>query len=219
MRTRAAAVVSAFSVVAAVAVAACSPKGPFEGEIVLKTTSATGASTMQIRVKGDHLRFDTQAPDGKAAHGLFDPKTSKVTMVVDEQKAVLDLDFSGKSGQGNVDPGLATATKEKEDQVLGLPCTEWRVADPSGKSTRVCIAEGLVYFDPGSLRPGNPGATSTLAKEFRDKRSFPLRSVEYDKDGKELSRTEAVKIERGKVDPALFEIPKDYTRLTPPPAP
>jgi hypothetical protein len=77
----------------------------------------------------------------------------------------------------------------------------------------VCIAEGLLFFDLDGLRHGGGAGWN---KELRDKRMFPLRSVEYDAAGKEISRSEVVKVEAKKLDDALFRVPSGYTKIPAP---
>ena len=51
---------------------------------------------------------------------------------------------------------------------------------------------------------------------MRDKKMFPLKSVEYDAAGKELSRMEAVEVKKEKLDDAQFTVPAGYSRMTQP---
>ncbi len=186
---------------------------PFEGEILMHTTGGGRESDMTVLVRGDKLRFEMKAEDGQLSHGLFDPSTNRVTMILDAQKAYMDMDFGKPSAMPNTDPGTSTVTKQGVEQIAGRSCESYRVADPAGKQSEVCVAAGLAFFDLSSLRPGGGGAPVGLAKEFKDKKSFPLRSVEYDKDGKEISRMVVTKIERKAEAASLFEVPADYKKL------
>ena len=201
---------------ALLALAACS-KGSFEGEITMKTTSATApANEILVKTNGDNLRFERNGV-GEKSHGLFDPATSKVLFFLDAQKVYMEMDFSKPTATPNTNPDTATASKTgKTDTVAGYECELWSAQDASGKRSEVCIAKGIAYFDVGSLRPGGQGAVSPMAKEFRDSKSFPLRSVEYDKDGKELTRMEVTKIEKKKLEPATFAMPTDYKKIDAP---
>jgi hypothetical protein len=80
--------------------------------------------------------------------------------------------------------------------------------------SEVCIAQGIAFFDIGSLRGGGPKSGSAIATQFREKKSFPLRSVEYDATGKEQSRMEVTKIEPAMIDDSRFAAPADYTKLS-----
>jgi hypothetical protein len=149
-------------------------------------------------------------PDGSQVHGIYDPTTNKLMLVKDADKAYTTIDF-GKPGapQANTSPDTASVDKTgKHETVAGMDCEDWTAKDPSGKRSEVCIAQGLVAFDFSALKGGG---TSTLGKELREKKLFPLRSVEYDAAGKELSRMEVTKVEKKSLEDSEFEIPKDYT--------
>jgi Domain of unknown function (DUF4412) len=212
------------STVVAVAIAisalACLPgckKGfgsNFEGEVTLRTTRGGGApQDMVVKAKGEKLRFDTTT-NGQAASALFDPQANKVVLVMDAQKAYMDMDFTAPSAAPNTDPQTSAVDKTgKHETVAGLDCEDWIVKDPSGKRTEVCIAEGLAFFDIDALRHGGGASWN---KELREKKYFPLRSVEFDAAGKEVSRTEATTIEKKSLDASLFEVPKGYTKVATP---
>jgi len=192
--------------------------GTFEGEITLHTTRAGSAGQdMVVRAKGDKLRFDMPAPDGKSSSSaVYDPSANKLTMLMDAQKAYMDMDFSSPTAVPNTDPKTSAVDKTgKTETIAGFDCEDWTVKDPSGKRTDVCMAEGLAFFDLEGVRSGGGPSWN---KDLRDKKYFPLRSVEYDKDGKEVSRSEVTKIDAKKLDDALFTVPKDYTKVAAPPA-
>jgi hypothetical protein len=185
----------------------------FEGEISMHTTHAGGPSQdMVVETKGDKLRFDTESPGGKS-YGIYDPSVSpsKVVMVLDAQKAYMDLDFSSPSApQANTSADTSTIDKNgKKETIAGIDCQTWTAKDASGKRSEVCIAEGIAFFDIGSLKSGG----SALSKELREKKLFPMRSVEYDASGKETSRTEVTKVDKKKIDDARFVVPADYKKV------
>ncbi len=189
----------------------------FEGEVTLRTTRAGGPpQDMVVKAKGEKLRFDT-TNNGQAACALFDPQANKVVLVMDAQKAYMDMDFSAPSAAPNTDPRTSAVDKTgKHETIAGLDCEDWVVKDPSGKRTEVCIAEGLAFFDIDALRHGGGASWN---KELREKKNFPLRSVEFDAAGKEISRTEAVTVEKKSLDASLFDVPKGYTKIATPFAP
>jgi hypothetical protein len=89
-----------------------------------------------------------------------------------------------------------------------MDCENWIARDPTGKRSEVCIAQGIAFFDMGSMKGGG----GSLGKELREKKLFPLRSVEYDTAGKELSRMQVTKVEKKSIDDSAFAIPKDFTK-------
>lgn len=186
----------------------------FEGEITMQTTSPTeSASTMVVKAKKDKLRFETQM-NGQTSAAIFDPSANKVVMVMDAQKAYMDMDFSSPSApQANVDAKSATAEKTgKKSTIAGIDCEEWKVGDPSGKHSEVCLADGIAFFDLASVKSG--GASDPFSKQLRDKKQFPLRSVDFDGTGKEIRRVEVTKIEKKKLDDSQFAVPAGYQKIT-----
>ncbi len=185
----------------------------FEGEISMHTTRASGPpQDMIVEAKGDKLRFDVETPGGKS-YGIYDPSVSpsKVVMVFDAQKAFMDLDFSSPGApQANTSADTSTIDKSgKKETIAGIECQTWTAKDPSGKRSEVCIAEGIAFFDIGSLKSSG----SPLSRELREKKLFPMRSVEYDASGTETSRTEVTKVEKKKLDDARFTVPSGYGKI------
>jgi len=186
----------------------------FEGEITMHTTRAGQQPIdMVVKAKKDKLRFDTTT-NGKAGSAIFDPAQNKVVLVMDEQKAYMDMDFSSPSAPApNTDAKTGVADKlGTKDMVAGIECENWAVKDGSGKRSEVCIAEGIAFFDLDGVRNG--GSSSAWSKQMREKKLFPLRSVDFDAGGKETSRTEATKVEKKPIDDAQFQVPAGYTKVT-----
>ena len=181
----------------------------FEGTITMHVHSASQDSDMIVTTKNDKMRFDVS---GK--YMLFDPKTNAVTMVDDATKTYSTLDFKSPTApQPNTSADTAAIDKSgKHETIAGIDCENWTAKDPSGKRSEVCIAQGIAFFDIGGMKSGR--ASGGLAQELRDKKLFPLRDVEYDAAGKEVSRMEVTKVEKHSIDDAKLEVPKDYGKLT-----
>jgi hypothetical protein len=190
----------------------------FEGEIVLHTTRAGAPpSDMVVKTKGGNIRFDTKTPAGTPATAIFLPAQNALTMIDDANKLAFQMDLSSGDAAPNTSAQTSDVAKTgKTETIAGRSCEEWTVKDPSGKHTDVCIAEGLAYFDLDALRSGGGSAWN---QKLREKKMFALRSIEFDATGKEISRTEATRIEKKKMDDAMFQVPADYRRMTPPRAP
>lgn len=185
----------------------------FEGEITLQTSKGGSSQELVVKAKKDKLRFE-QASGGQRSSAIFDPAVNKLFMVMDAQKAYMEIDFSAPSApQANVDAKSASAEKTgKKETIAGVDCEDWTVKDPSGKRSEVCLAEGLAFFDMQGVKGG--GASSDFAKQLREKKQFPLKTVDFDASGKETSRTEATKIEKKKLDDAEFAVPSGYSKVT-----
>jgi len=180
----------------------------FEGAITMHIRSATGESDMVVKTKGDKMRFETAG-----SYMLFDPATNTVTMVNDATKTFSVVDFSGPHApRANTSPETAQIEKSgKHETIAGIDCEDWTVHD-AGKRSEVCVAQGIAFFDVGSLKGGGSGGG--LAKELRDKKLFPLRDVEYDASGKELSRMEVTKVEKKSLDDAELSVPQGYAKIS-----
>lgn len=185
----------------------------FEGEIKMHSQKpGEKGQDMLIKAKGDKLRFDVTSQTGETSYGIYDPAANKVTMVMDAQKSYMDLDFTKASAQPSTSPDTATASQTgKKDKVAGIDCDVWSATDASGKRSEVCVAQGIAFFDLGALRSGK--GSSGMAKQLNEKKLFPLRSVDYDAKGGEISRSEVVSIEKKKIDDAEFTVPSDYKKL------
>jgi hypothetical protein len=211
---------TSLTLLALTSLSACSNNGfgsNFEGEVVMKTTRATGpAGTMTIKAKGDDLRIEIPTPDGKVAAAIYSAKQNKMSVLLDAQKMAMDMDM-GAPGAPTPNTDSKTSAVEKtgkSETIAGVTCDDYVVKDPSGTRTETCVAKGLPYLDLDALRHG--GATSSWSRDMRANKTFPLRSVEYDASGKELSRAEVTSVTKEKLDDALFQVPADYKHVAAP---
>jgi hypothetical protein len=195
--------------------------GDFEGVITMRTTSSHGPpQDLVIETKNEKMRFDMpMGPKGETSHAIFDPQANKVVVLMDTAKAYMDMDFGSPSApQPNTSPDTSSVSRTgKHETIAGYDCEDWSVKDPSGKRSDVCIAQGIAFFDIGSMRPGAKTQPAWM-KEFREKKYFPLRSVEVDAAGKEVSRMEVTRIEKKRLDASAFAVPPDYKKFEMPAA-
>ncbi len=183
---------------------------PFEGEITMSSIEPTKpAKTITYDVKGTKMRFEAPDSAGPMSGGyvIFDTTSKKMTAVQDAKKTAMVMDM-GAMGQG-LPPGTPPAGPKptvdksgKTDTVAGYSCEQWKISDPGGERTDVCVAQGISF--PVMGRHGG-GWMSQLDN------SFPLRAVSYDSAGKEKSRMEVTKIEKKSLDDTMFQVPAGYT--------
>lgn len=194
----------------------------FEGAIAMRTTLAgKPPQDMALEIKAGKMRFDTQGEGGTPMHGVYDPSKNQVLVFMDSQKAYMTLDFS-KASAPAPNTTAETSVAEKvggKDSVAGISCEKWVAKEPSGKRSEVCVVEGVNFFDLTRLRSGGGGASGVGAASMQDKKMFPLRSVEYDATGQEVSRMEVVQVAKKAIDDARFATPAGYTKLEIPAAP
>ena len=203
--------------VALALVAACNGSGfgsNFEGEVSMKTMRPNApASTMTIKAKGERVRLEMPAPTGGTMSALYVPKENKLVLLLDAQKTAMDMSLGAPGAPQPNTNGQASAIEKtgKKETIAGVTCEDWVIKDPSGSRTETCVAEGLPYIDLDALR--HVTGSSSWKADMRAKRTFPLRSVEYDKDGKELSRAEVTEVKKEKLADSLFEVPEGYARM------
>lgn len=212
MRTRAAALLLALSTAT---LCGCEKKidANFEGTITMTTTLAGKApQPMMMEIKNGKMRFDTVGEGGAPMHGVYDPTHNEVRVFMDSQKAYMTLDFSRATAPApNTSADTSVAEKVGgKDQVAGITCERWSAKESSGKRSEVCVIEGVNFFDLTRLRAGAAGLGP---QSMQEKKMFPLRSVEYDASGAEISRMEVTAVDKKAVDESRFMTPADYKKL------
>lgn len=201
----------------------CSKKidANFEGTLTMRTT-LTGAAPkdLVLEIKAGKMRFDTEGEGGSPMHGVYDPIKNEVLVFMDAEKSYMTLDFAKASAPApNTTPEASVAEKVgRKDTVAGISCEQWVAREPSGKRSEVCVIEGVNFFDLSRLRSGASGLAGLGKASMQDKKMFPLRSVELDASGKEISRMEVTAVEKRSIDDARFATPAGYTKLEVPTA-
>ena len=185
----------------------------FEGAIVMHTTSARGPADMLFLAKGGKLRIEVPGLDGQMTHSIFDPVAKKVTILMDSQQLAMQMPIPAVAGAAPLGKDTTITRTGKHETVAGYDCEDWEIATDGGKTGRkeaVCVAQGLAFFDFTAMAGPTGGTSRSWAEELRDKNGFPLRAVELDASGKEISRMEAKKIERKALTDATFAVPAGY---------
>jgi len=194
--------------------------GDFEGEITMRIERQGGPpSEMIFATAGGRVRVDLTSPDGKHSRALIGPD-GKAILVMDKERAWQEMDLS-KAGAAvsGADPNGNPAVNRtgKHETVAGRDCEIWDIKHADGKRTESCITEGLAAFDFGALLPGaallRPAGAVATTEEARQKKLFPLRSIEFDESGKELSRVIVIRIADMKLEPAKFDVPAKYKKI------
>jgi hypothetical protein len=193
----------------------------FEGAITMHVTTSRGAEDLTFFTKAGKLRVDTPAHNNEMAHVVFDPSTNKTLVIMDNQKMYMEMD---RPPVGGIPPGMpgggpgAAATPHappqitktgKHETIAGMDCEDWTSKDASGKVGAICAAKGIAFFDFAAMAPGRSEGAAWI-DQLRSEQYFPLRAVDTDASGKEVSRMEATKIERKSLDDSLFVPPAGY---------
>lgn len=183
------------------------------------TVTRQGAppSEMTFETAGGSARIGMEQPGAGASYALVRPD-GMAAFVVEPQKMWSDLSMQkSRAAMDEADPnGPPTVTRTgKHEKVAGQDCERWEIRHTSGKRTDACIAEDFVAFDFASLLPGAGPFTGSSSDEVKQKKLFPLRSVDTDAAGNVTSKMEVTRIERTSIDKSRFEVPKDYAYVAP----
>ena len=183
----------------------------------MHTTSERGTTAdLLFLTKGGKLRVDVpNGHGGPVARSIFDPATQKITGA---HGSARDGDGAARSWRHypgrrrDRDQPTNIARTGKHETIAGYDCEDWDVTMENGKRVATCVAQGLAFFDFSGMAGPTGGGTRSWAEELRDKNGFPLRAVETDASGKEVSRMEVTKIEKKRLDDSTFAIPRRLPR-------
>jgi hypothetical protein len=183
----------------------------FEGAITMRTTTAHGANApneMVFLTKGGKLRVDVAQPNGQIAHTILDPATQKLTVVMDSQRIAMQMPIPSAPPGAPSAPPTVTRTG-KHESIAGYDCEDWNIVSANGNREAACVAQGLAFFDFSAM--AGPASAHSWTQELRDKNGFPLRAVETDPSGKEVSRMEVTKIEKRSLGDDAFTVPNGFS--------
>jgi hypothetical protein len=190
----------------------------FEGDVTMHVTSSHGPTEdLTFHVKGQKLRVDVPSRPGQNSedvHLLFDPGASKTFAILDPMKVYMEIDHATLEAAAAKVPAPKVTETGKHETVAGTDCEDWDIVEAGGKHATVCVAHGISFFDFSVMRPGGPTTPAGWIEELRAKQAFPLKAVELDPSGKELSRMEVTKIEKKSEADALFTIPAGYRSMS-----
>jgi hypothetical protein len=167
-----------------------------EGEVDI----ASGAGeTKRYVVKGTLIRAGAAERTAKK-RTIADASTLRLFNVDDDKQTFSVVAMGGTPGDVRVDK------TGKTDKVTGRDCDVWNLVE--GRITReVCVVPGGAFIDPAAH------LASPWARELAVRGVFPLRVVETDSKGHEMSRITATHLSVHPVDASLFAIPHAYKNL------
>jgi outer membrane lipoprotein-sorting protein len=180
----------------------------FEGTIAIHTTFSSGGTkdeTMEFKNGKCRMQFTSSVPGSGWFYVVFDTRLRELVIVIDKEKAFTKADYATVLRRRLEDASSKrTATDEKSSStVAGFACSNWEVRrNYNGAREEVCATPFLDLEAQRDRATGLPDPTL-----------FPLRIVEFDSKGKESTREEVVRIERGVIEDARFAIPVGYTEL------
>ena len=167
-----------------------------EGE--MDVASANG-ETKRYVVKGTLVRAGAADSTAKK-RTIADASTLRVFYVDDDKQTFSVVAMGGTPEDVRVDK------TGKTDKVADRDCDVWNLVD--GRIMReVCVVAGGAFLDPASH------VASPWVRELAVRGVIPLRVVESDSKGHEISRTTATHLSVHAVDASLFAIPHAYRNL------
>ena len=198
--------------------------GDFEGILHMKTTHSDtdSATTMDWYIKGEKARMEMLRGEGKRHFMIVDSQTRTMLMPMSDKKVYMELslDQAGEKTQEHMKEALEKHTVErtgKVDKIAGYSCEVWRIKDKDTEKVEheICVAKGFgksatFWMDPKQMQRSSQPA---WVKQLVNEGGFGLRTIRYDDDGKETSRTEVTSIEKKSLDKSLFTMPSDYTKV------
>jgi hypothetical protein len=166
--------------------------GPFEGEITLRLSTGTDKGDAIYRVKDARIRMDLPG-DAEAAAIVFDGKSNSGAILKRDGSMLTPISSATLRNREAPPSLLKTGTSET---VAGFVCEKWTLRE-GDKLREACVVDNVAWA---------VGAAQFAS--WLPKGAFPLRVVERDAKGAELSRLEVVKIERKSIPESIFAIAK-----------
>lgn len=188
---------------------------PFEGTIEFKRITDTDTTNYIYYVKGTQVRIDEIGGKSHKAEGtyLIDMEDKTIHALNHERKLYMEQ----PTPPAPVTTGTFSVKKEQTPKNLqGYKCAEYTITNKE-ENTQITywLADGKFTFFEKLLRQLNRKDKSSIYfLQLPDiKNTFPMLSIQQSLDGKDVIRLEVTKILKKDVDPALFELPKGYSKF------
>jgi hypothetical protein len=202
MRTRLAGLLLSLSVLPAAALSA----QDFEGAITVRmaaTRNGQPAPDLEYLARGGRVRVNVRSPMGSVAM-IAVPAEKKLYTLMDAQSAYMEQPLSMDGRAGSNEPAPTITRTGKKETIAGHECEHILISAPQG-STDVCMARGLGPFFMASLGAAMPAWQRALIADG----GFPLKVSRADG----TTQLEVTKIERKKLNDAMFTVPDNYTKM------
>jgi hypothetical protein len=193
---------------------------PFEGSVSMRATlpSPNGVQTqvMEYLVRDGKARVNVA---GGAMSLLVLPAESRAYLLMAAQSSYREMPLasaSAASPSGTATrppaPVVTTTRLGRSETIAGLRCDALRMVvrvAERADSLELCVSTELgEYVNPLTLMRGG----SDPVQDALPPGGFPLRVAR----GDGTVMLEVTKVERRRLDPALFSVPLNYTRVEPP---
>lgn len=197
--------------------AASSAFAEFEGLLHMKISSAHGDGTMKVFLSKRGVRSEMdmknpQMPMKFATLILFD-KPDTAYQVNDAAKTYAELDLKKARAMAEKHGDKAYTVKDLgEETVQGYRCRHVLVSGARSGETELWTSRDILDYDTFARTHGQAHENAAFQKALKNAEAdgFPVKSVHRAKE--ETVIMELVKAEKRALPPAIFEIPKDYTK-------
>lgn len=191
--------------------ASLAAQSKFEGVISVRLAGAQGAAEGTYSVKGDQVRMDLQNNGLMIAYTLMGGAGSPVSVVMPGQRVYMEMPQAAITGGARgkaVEQQVADVKMTgKMETIAGYQCEHMLVTSDKGSAFDLCVTKELGAFAMmGS--PMQRAAPSPWQKAVGGN-FFPLRVQQVGGD----VALEVTKIEKKRLDPALFTIPEGFQKI------
>jgi outer membrane lipoprotein-sorting protein len=182
----------------------------FEGNITMKLTNEDGAQTLQYKIKGDKFRLDTEH-EGMQTSFVLDSPAKKMYVLMTAMQMYMEMNLEeAKPTPGEQDKKPVVNRTGKSETILGYKCEQILVLQ-GGAETELWATKGLGKFFQFSLE--GEGTGSAWERELSSEDMFPLRIIEKDAKGKQVSKMEVTAVEKKSLSDALFKVPSNFSKM------
>jgi hypothetical protein len=172
----------------------------------MRVTPNSGAPyEVTFQTKGDKLRVDMPAKNGKTLHSIYDGQARTLVVLSDSDKTATTTTLPADG------PPPEVKRSGVNELLQGRGCEEWDVTEPTGKHEALCVSPGIPFIDFGTVAPevGLP-PLGTWMRGLADAKGFPLRAVVANTSGAVDSRTLVTGFNAHAIPDAQFAVPPGY---------
>ena len=188
----------------------------FEGTIEFRMETKKDTTTNIYYIKGENVKLDQIGKKSGKVEGsfVFDLKEKKIKFVNPARKVWGDH----KSETPPTIKGTCAVTKGTGAKtVCGKKCVDYTVKNTDENTTIVywITTDNFGFFSQLVTLWNRKDKQSVYFNQIKDlpKGSMPLLSIETDGTGAQVSKLEAVKIEKKAIDASQISIPSDYKKF------
>lgn len=190
-------------------------RGLFEGSVTFKVRTPQGINEMKQYIKERKLRVEVRSAGKALSVGIADYAKKLMYLIYPQKGAYTEISISPAAISKEASRALASSKISQTGnyaEILGYQCSEWRYQNDQF-STEIWVAQDFGNFLE-ALEFGERDRLIEWRKEIMGAGGFPLRIIEYDLNGKERSRMDAIAVDRGSLSDEIFNLPEGLKNLS-----